>query len=117
MSEVESLVNLTIVPWGNAQAKGAVRLSTRRAQPCLLWEHGALLLVLSYIRSEAEAMHATNGSDITVPPACAQVWQCQHGPGECMGNTIESCVFHLYPVQSRPNPKSTSPAWVFCMLV
>lgn len=55
MSEVESLVNLTIVPWGNAQAKGAV-------------------------------------------------WQCQHGPGECMGNTIESCVFHLYPDQKQNWP-------------
>ena len=52
MAEVGSLIDLTVVPWGNARVSGGV-------------------------------------------------WECQHGPGECMGNTIEACVFHLYPKQEQ----------------
>ena len=51
MAAVGSLIDLTIIPWGNAHVSGGV-------------------------------------------------WKCQHGPGECMGNTIESCVMHLYPQQN-----------------
>lgn len=52
MASVGSLIDLTIIPWGNARLSGGV-------------------------------------------------WECQHGPGECMGNTIESCVMHLYPGQDK----------------
>lgn len=49
--------------------------------------------------------------DLTITPwgnaraaPLTKVWECQHGAGECMGNTIESCVFHLYPSQAKSWP-------------
>jgi hypothetical protein len=56
MAEVGALIDLTVVPWGNARISG-------------------------------------------------DVWECQHGPGECMGNTIESCVMHLCELQQHARAK------------
>ena len=46
--------------------------------------------------------------DLTITPwgnarqaPVTKTWECQHGIGECMGNTIEACVFHLYPEQEQ----------------
>jgi hypothetical protein len=50
-ADVGSIIELTVVPWGNAAV----------------------------------------GAD--------GVWQCQHGPLECVGNTIESCVLHYHTEQ------------------